>query len=174
MKMKNLLAIVLLILGTGMSFGQSKLAHVNSQELLESMESRKQAITKMQEFEKAGYEELQAMQADLEKAYNDFEQKRPTLSPILIKIEEEKLMKKQQALQERQQSLQVEMQAYSEELNAPILQMLQDAVKTVSVAKKLDYVIDETQVLYFNGENITEAVKVELKKLDDQYVGTEK
>lgn len=171
MKMKNLLAIVLLILGTGMSFGQSKIGHVDSQKLLESMESRKIAVTKMQEFEKAGYEELQAMQADLEQAYIDFEKRRPELSPILIKIEEEKLMKKQQALQERQQSLQVEMQAYSEELNAPILQMMRDAVKTVADTKKIEYVIEVSQTLYANGEDLTDAVQVELKKLDTQYVG---
>lgn len=170
MKMKNLFAVVLFVLGAGMSFGQSKIGHVNSQQLLEGMESRKAAIVKMQEFEKNGYEELQTMQTDLETSYAEFEKKAGDLSPILKKIEEEKLMKKQQALQERQQSLQTEMQAYSEELNAPILQMLQDAVKRVAKAKKLNYVIDVTQALFANGEDITEAVKVELKKLDDEYL----
>lgn len=172
--MKNLLAIVLFIVGTGMSFGQSKVGHVNSQKLLEGMESRKQALTKIKEFEDKGYDELYAMQTDFEKAFTDFSEKSPDLSPILKKIEEEKLMKKQQAVEERQQSLQKEMQAYAQELNAPILEMLKGAIKTVAETKKFNYIIDASQVMYSNGEDITDAVKAELDKLDKEYLANQK
>ena len=78
-------------------------------------------------------------------------------------------MKKQQALQEREQSLQQEMQVYSQELNTPILTMVQKAVKLVSERKKINYVIDESVTLYFaGGTDITKEVITELLKMDKQ------
>ena len=146
---------------------QSKIGHVNSQALLDTLPSRKAAVVKLKKFEQEGIAELQEMEADLNQAYQKYEQERPNMSPVIIKIEEEKLMKKQQALQEREQSLNQEMQAYSNELNTPILSMVQKAVEIVAERKKLNYVIDETVTLYFaGGTDITDEVVMELLKLD--------
>jgi outer membrane protein len=165
--MKKLLLALVVVLSTGSLMAQTKIAHVNSQVLLDTMPSRLVAMQKLQKFEADGIAELKEMEADLNAAIAKYEQDRPNMSPVIIKIEEEKLMKKQQALQEREQSLNVEMQAYSQELNAPILQMVQDAVKIVSERRKLNYVIDESITLYFaGGLDITDEVAAELLKLD--------
>ena len=168
--MKNFLAaIALAIVGTGSVMAQSTVAHVNSQTLLDTLPSRKVAILKLQEFETSGVKELQEMEADFNAAVAKYEATRPNMSPVIIKIEEEKLMKKQQALQEREQSLNSEMQAYSQELNTPILGMVQKAVKIVSERLKINYVIDESVTLYFSGcTYITNQVIAELLKMDKQ------
>ncbi len=164
--MKKLLLALVLVLSTGSLMAQTKLAHVNSQVLLDTMPSRKMAMQKLQQFEADGVAELKEMEADLQGAYAIYEKNRPSMSPVIIKIEEEKLMKKQQALQEREQSLGAEMQAYSQELNAPILAKVQDAIKKIAAAKKITYVIDESITLYANGEDITDEVAAELIKMD--------
>lgn len=165
--MKKLLLIIAVVFSAGSLLAQDKIGHVNSQELLDTLPSRKLAVQKLQEFEKAGVQELKEMEADLNTAYAKYEKERPNMSPVIIKIEEEKLMKKQQALQEREQSLNMEMQAYSNELNAPILGMVQKAVEIVAERKKLSYVIDESVTLYFKGGvDITNEVVAELLKLD--------
>ncbi len=165
--MKKLILVLALICGAGAVFSQSKVAHVNSQKLLDTMPSRKDAMKKLQEFETNGIKELQEMEADFNAAYAKYEKDRPNMSPMLQKIEEEKLMKKQQALQEREQSLNQEMQAYSQELNKPILERVQKSVEIVSDRKKLNYVIDESVTLYFKGgTDITAEVVVELLRLD--------
>ncbi len=167
--MKKLLLAIAIVFSAGSLLAQSKVAHVNSQTLLDSLPSRQVAIQKLQEFEKNGITELQEMEADLNDALAKYERDRPNMSPVIIKIEEEKLMKKQQALQEREQSLNAEMQAYSNELNQPILDMVQKAVKVVSERKKLNYVIDESVTLYFaGGTDITQEVLTELLKMDAQ------
>jgi outer membrane protein len=149
------------------AMAQVKMAHVNSQKLLDTLPSRKEAMKKLQEFEAAGVKELQEMEADFNKALADYEKKRPDLSPMLIKIEEEKLMKKQQNIQDRQESLSQEMQIYSQELNKPILERVQKAVEIVSDRRKLNYVIDESVTLYFKGgTDVTAEVVVELLRLD--------
>ena len=165
---KKIIAILIVVLTTGAAMAQSNIAHVNSQTLLDTMPSRVLAIKKYQEFEAAGIKELQEMQVDLEQAIAKYQQsvQSGTMSPVIQKIEEDKLQKKQAALQERDQSLQVELQAYSNELNAPILQRVQDAIKMIAEKKNLDYVIDITAVMYAQGDDITDEVVVELLKMD--------
>jgi Skp family chaperone for outer membrane proteins len=89
------------------------------------------------------------------------------MTPMLIKIEEEKIMRKEQGLQERQQSLSQEIEAYSLELNDPIVSMIKKAIKIVADRKKLNYVIQESNLLYTDGgTDITNEVVVELLKID--------
>ena len=167
--MKKLILAILVVVSAGTISAQSNVAHVNSQTLLDTLPSRKVAIVKLQEFEKAGMLELQEMEQDFNTSLAKYQSAQAGMSPVIIKIEEEKLMKKQQALQEREQSLQQEMQVYSQELNTPILTMVQKAVKLVSERKKINYVIDESVTLYFaGGTDITKEVITELLKMDKQ------
>jgi outer membrane protein len=166
--MKKLLVAFLVVLSSS-AMAQQKFGHVNSQRLLDTMPSRRAAIETLRQFEMNGSKELQEMEADLEKAYNEFQTKQPTMSPVIQKIEEEKIMRKQQALQDREQSLNREMQAVSQDLNTPILDRIQRAVKIVAERKKLSYVIDETTTLYFaGGTDITAEVMTELLRLDKE------
>ncbi len=165
--MKKWFYTLVVLISMSSAMAQVKMAHVNSQKLLDTLPSRKEAMKKLQEFEASGVKELQEMEADFNKALADYEKKRPDLSPMLIKIEEEKLMKKQQNIQDRQESLSQEMQIYSQELNKPILERVQKAVEIVSDRRKLNYVIDESVTLYFKGgTDITPEVVVELLRLD--------
>lgn len=165
--MKKLILAMLVVFGASAVIAQSKVGHVNSQKLLDTMPSRKEAIIKLQDFEKSGVTELQEMQKDLEAAYLKYEQTAASMSPVIQKIEQEKIMKKEQSLQDRQQSLQQEMQIYSQELNKPILERVQKAVEIVADRKKLNYVIDESVTLYFKGgTDIQSEVIIELLKLD--------
>lgn len=167
--MKKLLLALVMVFGVSALFAQSKVAHVNSQTLLDTLPSRKVAIQKLQEFERNGVAELQEMEADFNKAVAKYQKDLPNMSPVIAKIEEEKLVKKQQALQEREEGLNNEMQAYSQELNAPILKRVQKAVEIVSERLKLNYVIDESVTLYFKGGmDITDQVIKELLILDKE------
>lgn len=165
--MKKLLLALVVMFSVGTVMAQSKVAHVNSQKLLDTLPSRKIAITKLQDFEANGVKELQEMEADFNAALAKYEADCPKMTPVEIKIAEDKLMKKQTNIQEREQSLQQEMQLYSQELNKPILDRVQKAVEIVSDRKKLNYVIDESTTLYHKGGmDITNEVIIELLRLD--------
>ncbi|TNF47119.1 MAG: OmpH family outer membrane protein [Bacteroidetes bacterium] len=165
--MRKLVLAFLVVLGSTAVMAQSKVGHVNSQKLLDTLPSRKAAIEKLKEFEMSGVKELQEMEADFNAALSKYEQNRANMSPVIQKIEEEKLMKKNQAIQEREQSLTQEMQIYSQELNKPILDRVQKSVELVAERKKLNYVIDESVTLYFKGgTDITQEVLVELLRMD--------
>jgi len=162
---------LMVLFGLGTASAQSKVAHVDSQKLIDTLQSTKDAIKKIQEKEAELILDLQEQEADFNKALAEYEKKRPDMTPTLIKFEEEKLMKKQQMLQETQTSHSEELQLYNQELNQPILQMVQDAIKEIATTKKLDYVIEISNTLYFREElDITEEVIPVLLKLDAEYV----
>ena len=165
--MKKTILFITLMFSALSASAQMKLAHVNSQQLLDTMPSRKDALEKLRKFEQDGYLELQEIQKDLESAYKRYEQNKGAMSPVILKIEEEKIMKKQQGLEDRQTALQQELQIYNQELNKPILARVQKAVEIVSDRKKINYVLDESSTLYFKGGmDITAEVLVELLILD--------
>jgi outer membrane protein len=165
--MKKCLLALAVILSVGAVQAQSRVAHVNSQKLLDTLPSRKLALNKLKDFETNGLKELKEMEADLNTSYAKYEKERSNMIQAQIKIEEDKLMKKQQNIQEREQSLNQEMQILSQELNKPILERVQKAVEIVSDRKKLNYVIDESTILYFKGGmDITSEVLSELLRID--------
>jgi outer membrane protein len=151
----------------GSVVAQSKIAHVNSQKLLDTMPSRKAAMKTLGEFENSGINELKEMEEDLQKAYTKYMADKDKLSPVMQQYEEERLQKKQYALQQREQELQQQIQKLGQDLNTPILKRVQKAVDIVSDRKKLNYVIDESVTLYFKGGvDITNEVLVELLRID--------
>jgi len=165
--MKKLIVVLVALMSLTQLAAQTKIAHVNSQSLLDTLPSSNVALKQLQEFEAAGMKELQEMEADFQKAYQKYATEQGTLSPVMRQYEEERLQKKQYSLQQREQELQQQMQNLSTELNAPILKRVQRAVDVVADRKKFNYVIDESVTLFHKGgTDITSEVLVELLKLD--------
>ncbi len=164
--MKNLLLLVTIFVSLSV-FSQSKIGHVNSQKLLDTMQTRKIAMKKLDDFRAEGIKELQEMQKAFETAYAKFEANRENMSPVLLKMEQDKLMKKQQDIEARQGELEQGLQVYNEELNKPILDRIQKAIEIVADRKKLSYVIDESAALYFKGGiDCTAEAVIEVLRLD--------
>eukprot|EP00736_Rhodelphis_marinus_P013010 Rmarinus@m.8376 len=97
--MKKLLVVIILVVSAGAAMAQSKIAHVNSQALLDTLPSRKVAIKKLMKFEEEGIKELQAMQLDYQTALNKYKADvaAGTLTPVMRQIAEEKLIKKRRS-----------------------------------------------------------------------------
>ncbi len=152
---------------TTVNNGPQKIAYVNSDSLLNKMETRKAAMVTLQKFEQDGYAELDAMQGEFQKKIQVFDATSGSMTPTMKKIEEDKLRKSSGAIEERQQSLNSELQQISQELNKPILERVQKAIEIVSVRNKITYVLEESVTLYCKGGiNITNEVMTELLILD--------
>jgi outer membrane protein len=163
--------IALTIITSVNSFTQTKMGHVNSQVLLDTLESRKQALKKLEAYKSEGMKELQEMNKAFEAAYVIFQQKEEDLSPVLLKMEQEKLGRKQQELEARQQELEKGLQIYNEELNKPILDRITKAIEIVADRKKINYIIDESATLYSKGGiDCTAEVMIELLRLDAEAI----
>ena len=165
--MKKTLSLVALLFVTNLAISQSKVAHVNSQSLLDTMPSRDLALKEIKEIEDEFKLELNGMYEEYEKTRAKLEAERATLSPTIIKSREANLMNLGQRIQEREQTVQNELQVRAQELNQPIFDRVKQAVDIVAERKKLNYVIDASNMLYSKGGmDITGEVIIELLKLD--------
>jgi outer membrane protein len=164
--MKNVILGLFVVIGFS-TFAQTKIGHVDSQKLLDTLPSRDIAIKKLDSMKTAGMQELQLMDADFQKAYQDYTVNQATKSPAERQIIEGRLMQKQQMLEATQASLEEGLQIMSEELNKPILDRVQKAIDIVADRKKLNYVLDVSATMYSKGGiDITSEVIVELLLLD--------
>ena len=165
--MKNLLLGLVLFIGFGAA-AQSKVAHVNSQKLLDTLPSRKAAISQLDQIQKSGVSELEEMQKAFESAYKIWIDGQANMPPMIKENEQNKLMRMQRNLETRQAELEQELKVYSEQLNQPILDRVQKAIEIVAERKKLNYVLDQSSMTmyYKGGMDITNEVIVELLILD--------
>lgn len=164
--MKNVLLGLFVVIGFS-TFAQTKIGHVDSQKLLDTLPSRKDAIRKIDSMKTAGMDELRIMDADFQKAYQDYMTNQALKSPAERQIIEGRLMQKQQMLEATQASLEEGLQIVSEELNKPILDRVQKSIDIVADRKKLNYVLDVSATMYSKGGiDITSEVIVELLLLD--------
>jgi outer membrane protein len=167
MNMKKLIVALMVVMSAGALNAQVKMGHINSTKLLDTLPSRKDAIKQLEDFGAAGEKELQEKEGDLQKSYTKYMAEKEKLSPVMRQYEEERLQKKQQELQTLEQDLQQRMSIMSTDLNAPILKRMQKAVDIVAERKKMNYIIDESQAIYFKGgTDLTNEVMIELLRLD--------
>lgn len=167
--MKKLILALVMVISAGAAVAQTKIGHVNSQKILDTMPSRKAALKEMEAISKSAEAELLEMDSVLEARYQKFlkDQASGNMTPMQIQFEQEKLQRKQMEIQQREQDLQQQMQAMGNRLNKPVLERLQKAVDIVAERKKINYVIDETATLYFKGgTDLTPEVITEVLRLD--------
>ena len=164
--MKNVLLGLFVVIGFS-TFAQTKIGHVDSQKLLDTLPSRDIAIKKLDSMKTAGMQELKMLDDDFQKAYQDYGIRQNAMSPAERQIVEGRLMQKQQMLEATQASLEEGLQIMSEEMNKPILDRVQKAIDIVAERKKLNYVLDVSSTMYSKGGiDITSEVIVELLLLD--------
>lgn len=163
---KQLFIIVLIFVCNAAAMAQSKIAHVNTKTLLDTIPSRKKAIKEIQEVTKQGEAELIEMDKQLEKAYNDYMGKKAEQSQTVNQYEEARLQKLQQSLQERQQELEANIQKLNQSVSESTYKLVKDAVKAVAAKKSFQYVIDQESALFSGGTDITSEVIAEILKLD--------
>jgi outer membrane protein len=164
--MKKVALLLVMVVTTLVSYSQSTVAHVNTQRVLDTMPSRKAAEVELKKFEERAFKELQETQKSLQTAYGTLQNEKATMSPTAYKFEEDRLMKKSQEFQTRQQELDQQIQILSQDLNAPILARVQKAVKVVCEREKIDYVIDQSSLLYSDGRDLTDLVIIEVLKIE--------
>ncbi len=164
--MKNVILGLCVVIGFS-TFAQTKIGHVDSQKLLDTLPSRDIAIKKLDSMKTAGMQELKMLDDDFQKAYQDYGYRQNAMSPAERQIVEGRLMQKQQMLEATQASLEEGLQIMSEEMNKPILDRVQKAIDIVAERKKLNYVLDVSATMYSKGGiDITSEVIVELLLLD--------
>lgn len=145
---------------------QTKIAHVNSAKLIDTMPSQKKATQELTFLQQKGVEEVKELETIAMKAINDY-RALPADSPQSVKdYTAQKAQKAQDNYETRREQIEAQLANMSQVLDQKILASVKEAVKIVAARKGLNYVIDQSSALYASGTDITNEVISELLRID--------
>ena len=163
--LKTLLTAIVLLGALSFTNAQSKVAHINVQQLLSEMPEMKAAQAELKKLE-------ETYKADLQSSFQEFQSKAKLYeseAASKTQAENEKraveLQNFERNLGEARQTASQELQKKQGELYQPILQKANDAVQKVAKAQGFHYVLDASPgsgVILAEGKSLLADVKKEL------------
>ncbi|WP_242092676.1 OmpH family outer membrane protein [Aestuariivivens sediminicola] len=162
---KTILFAAALCLGT-VSFAQaqSKVAHINTAELIQAMPEMKAAQSELEALGKTYQADMQASITEYQNTVKQYEAEAATKTDEENQKRGLELQEKQQRIQQFQADAQQDMQKKEIDLLKPITEKAKSAILKVARAQGFDYVLDSSQniVILSDGKNLLDDVKKEL------------
>lgn len=160
-----LFAVALLIGSTSFMNAQSKVAHINTQELVESMPKMKAAQAELEKLAKTYEVEIQASIQEYQKKTKQYDAEASTKTNEENQRRVEEVTGMQQSIAAFQKQAQETLQKKEAELLKPIYEEARVAIQKVAKAQGFNYVLDAMSgqgVLYADGKDLLADVKKEL------------
>lgn len=133
-----------------------KFGHINSQELLMAMPERDSAEAKLKKYGKDLQDQIETLQVEFNKKYQDYLQKKATFTDAIREMKEKELSDLQQRSQEFEQTAQQDYQKQQAELMKPIVDKANAAITKVAKANGFIYIFDVStgSVAYFSDQSV--------------------
>lgn len=167
MKKIKLLAVgIALFIGATQMSAQTKIAHINTQELVESMPEMKEAAKELEKISKTYETEIRNLASTFESKVRRYEEEVDTKSEEENMARGQELQEMQNNIQEYRQQAMKELEKKEQDIYQPLLEKARKAIEKVGKAQGYDYVLDSTLgsgVIMAEGKNLIEDVKKELK-----------
>lgn len=161
--LKTLLFTVVLFIGaTSFTAAQSKIAHINKQELIKAMPAYAKAQGEIEQMGKTYEAQVQDSFKELEKKLKQYTAEEPTQTQEenqrrMVEVEEIK-----QSLSQFQQQAQKNLQEKEFNLLKPIVETADNAIKAVAKAQGFQYVVDSAMLIVSDGKDLMADVKKQL------------
>lgn len=164
MKQIKILFAIFLFVISFTTFAQSKVAHVNTAEIVALMPATIAADEEIKKAEETYQKEIEGMRQDLINKEQQYASEQDTVSPELNQTRMAELQDQLQRVQAYINGIQQELQRKRMELMQPISDDYSKAVDAVAERLGFDYVFENNQqvLLVAKGTDITEEVKKEL------------
>ena len=158
--------LVIVFLGFNLSAqNKTKLAHVNSNDLMLMMPGIDTAQKAIQDYAKLLEDEMKAMYAEYEKKTTDFQNNQATMSQSLQQVKLKEIQEMEKRIRDFEEHAQTELQIKQEDLLKPIVDRAKSAIGEVAKEHGYSYVFDSAlgALLYSDeSDNIMELVKKKL------------
>ena len=163
---KTLLFAAALIIGAS-SFmqAQSKVAHINTQDLIQAMPEMAAAQAEMEKLGKTYEADIKAMATEYQNKMKQYEAEASSKTDEENQKRLVEVQTMQQNIQQYQGTAQQQMQQKELDLLKPITEKAKAAILKVARAQGFQYVLDSTQgggVIMADGKNLLDDVKKEL------------
>jgi len=163
---RNLLFATALVFGA-VSFtnAQSKIAHINTQDLVAAMPEMKAAQSQMEQLGKTYEAEIKELATALQNKMKVYDAEATTQTDEENAKRVQEVQSMQQNIREYQGNAQKDMQQKEVDLLKPITEKAKAAILKVARAQGFDYVLDSSQgggVIMADGKDLLADVKIEL------------
>ena len=162
--MKKLIIFLLMMLPLGVFAQESKIAIVNTQEVIQAMPEFATMQIQMADMEAKYKNVMQVMQDEYNKKYSDFVAQQDSLTENIKMRRMQELQDMEQRTQNFIQISQQDFQKKQGELFTPIQDKLKNAIKAVGDEKGYTYILDPQIVLY-QGNTAVDATQFVKAKL---------
>jgi outer membrane protein len=164
--LKSLLLAATLILSANLTLqAQSKVAHINTQELVESMPDMKSAKSELEKLAKTYETDIQAMATELQNKITQYDAESSTKTDEENGKRLQEVQSMEQSIRQYQAQAQQDLQKKELDLLRPITEKAKNAILKVGNAQGFDYVLDSSQgqgVIMANGKDLLTDVRTEL------------
>ena len=164
-KLRNAFAATLFIVGSFYAQAQSKVAHINTQELVESMPEMINAKSELEKLAKTYETDIQAMATELQNKIKQYDAESSTKTDEENGKRLQEVQSMEQSIRQYQGQAQQDLQKKEIELLKPITEKAKAAILKVGSDQGFNYVLDSSQgqgVIMANGKDLLADVKAEL------------
>ncbi len=158
-------ALVLFVAATGFVSAQSKVAHINVQQLLSDMPEMKAAQAELKKLQETYRADIQNSMKELHTKLTQYQNEATSKTNEENEQRALELQGFERNIQEAEQAAMQEMQKKQQELFAPISDKAKAAIEKVAAAQGFDYVIDASpglSLIVAKGKDLLPEVKKEL------------
>lgn len=146
-----------------------KFGHINIQELVMQLPDKIAADKELQTEATKLQEQLQVMQQDLQKKYNDYMTQRDSLPDLIRATKEKEIQDYEQRMQQYSQMAQQSIGQKEQQLLQPIITKVQKAIDEVGQAQGLIYIFDiSSQVVVYHSDKSIDCAPLVKTKLGVQ------
>lgn len=165
--MKKIVLALMLVLPLG-AFAQSalKIGYINRNELAQAMPEYNAAMKQLEDLRLTYTTEGQKLQEEAQRKYQEYIAQQDTLDAAIRQYKESELMRLQQSIEEFGRSADTNLQNKNQELMAPIIQKMNQAISQVGDENGFTYIIDNTAgILAYTSQNAIDVMPLVKKKL---------
>jgi outer membrane protein len=170
-KVTTLIAVFVLILGcTTGSFAQNpvKIGHIDFNTLLATMPGIDSVKIKLQNYQKTLTDQMDAMKAEFENKYLDYQSQSSGMSDLIKQTKEKELSDLQARIDAFQQKANQDLQTKQQELLTPFIEKAKTAIKEVAKENKYNYILNSIEDVVIYKEDSDDVLDLVKKKLNIQ------
>jgi outer membrane protein len=162
-QIKTLLIAAVMFFGASTMNAQTKVAHIDVQDLLSKMPEMTSAKAQLDKLSKTFDTEYGTMVTEYQTKMKKYEGEAATTTEAINETRAKEMQDMGQRIQQYRDSAQKQLQDKEQEIVKPIMDKAKAAIIKVGKAKGYQYVMDSASLILSDGPNLIEDVKKELK-----------
>ncbi len=167
---KTFAVLFLLIILSTASKAQNaqKIGYIDFNSLVAAMPGVDSVKIKLQKYQQTLSDQLDAMRAEFENKYLEYQQGSNGMSDLIKQTKEKELQDLQGRIDAFQQKAQTDLQAKQQELLQPIVTKAKDAIKEVAKENKYNFIVNAVEDILLYSEPADDVLPLVKKKLGIQ------